>query len=143
MMKLTIALVLAATTATSYAKDSTWLLCKGVGEQADKTKTYIVASLLEHRSPTDRDLGVTVIYGDHVTRGVLHGTPFTGKELNLANVGKPGTAFTGTATLSDDMKTFALKGSIDFAFGDDPKGKPQAFTAKLACEALDDAAIGH
>lgn len=148
MMKLTIALVLTATAATSYAKDSTWLLCKGVGVQADKTKTYIVASLLEHRGVADRDLGVTVIYGDHVTRGAIVGkaaAPFSGKPtaLKLANVGKAGTAFTGTATLADDMTTFSLKGSIDFTFGDDPKAKPQGFEAKLTCEALDDAAIGH
>ena len=145
-MKSTLALlVLAATATPALARDSTWLLCKGVGTHGaanDKEKIYIAASLLEHRGAADRDLGVTMIYGDHVTRGAIVGTEkaqFIGKAttLNLSNVDKKGTAFTGTALLGNDMKSFALKGTIDFTFGDDPKAKQEPFEAKLACEELD------
>lgn len=56
---------------------------------------------------------------------------------------KKGNAFTGTAMLSADFKTFTVKGTIDFTFGDDPKAKQVSFEAKLSCEQLDDQAIGH
>lgn len=144
-------LVTLAASSAAYARDSAWLLCKGTGEHgtgADKEKTYLAASLLEHRGTEDRDLGVTLIYGDHVMRGAIVGTKtvsFSGKAapLKLAHVDKKGNAFTGTAMLSADLKTFTLKGTIDFTFGDDPKAKQAPFEAKLACEQLDDQAIGH
>jgi hypothetical protein len=140
-----------ATAAPAFARDSTWLLCKGIGTHgagADAEKTYIVASLLEHRGAVDRDLGVTLIYGDHVTRGAIVGkanATFMDKAaaLKLANVdGKRANAFTGTGMLAGDLTAFTLDGTLDFTFGDDAKAKPAPFKAKLTCEPLDDQAIG-
>ena len=151
-MKSTLALIVLAATATpALARDSTWLLCKGIathGAGADRETTYIAASLLEHRGAADRDLGVTVIYGDHVTRGAIVGTEkaqFLGKAtaLKLVSVDKNTNVFTGTALLASDMRWFTLKGTIDFTFGDDPKEKQVPFEAKLQCEKLDSVAIGH
>ena len=153
LSRLTVVLVatITATATPALARDSTWLLCKGIGTHGagnDQEKTYIAASLLEHRGAADRDLGVTLIYGDHVARGAIVGTQkvqFIGKAtaLKLANIGKKTTAFTGTALLANDMTSFTLKGTIDFTFGDDPKAKPLPFEAKLACDELDSMAIGH
>ena len=46
-------------------------------------------------------------------------------------------------TLGAGMTSLDLEGTIDPAFGVDPKAKRVPFTAKLTCETLDDLAIGH
>lgn len=156
-MKPSLAAVIALCTAAAvpsiaHAGDSTWLLCKGIGMQGAKphvTKTYFAASLLEHRGSdgSSRDLGVTLMYGDHVNRGVIQGKTsgdFQAKAVPFkaaSTAGKSPTTFTGTAQLGKDMKSFTLTGNIDWTFGDDPKAERIPFTAKLTCETLDDLSI--
>jgi hypothetical protein len=41
------------------------------------------------------------------------------------------------------MKAFTLAGKLDITFGADPKARPARLEAQLACEPLDDLAIGH
>lgn len=41
------------------------------------------------------------------------------------------------------MTAFTLAGKLDITFGADPKARPARLDAKLACEPLDDLAIGH
>jgi hypothetical protein len=146
-------LVLTLMSPAAYAGDSVWLWCKGTGDQGTATppkRTYLGASLLEHRGATGdhRDLAVTLVYGDHVSRGAIigqHAGEWLGKPTALvaSNLsGKPSVTFTGTAELAKDMRSFTLKGSIDTSFGSDPKSKPIAYVAKLTCETLDDLAIG-
>ena len=145
MMKLALAFVMILA-GTASAKDSTWLLCKGVATHGDGTKTYVVASLLEHRGAADRDLDVTLIYGAHTARGAIVGTakaPFLGKATAVKLASKRPATFAGTLALATDMTSVALDGKLDDTFGDDAKAKPTTMTAKLACEVLDDAAIGH
>jgi hypothetical protein len=138
--------------ATASAGDSTWLLCKGIGEHGakDVTKTHIVASLHEHRGTGGRDLSVTLIYGVHLNRGDILGKSL-GKDadvigksapLKLTSVASKGkVVFNGTGELAKDMKTFTLKGSLDGTYAQDPKPTMEPFAAKLACEVLDDLAI--
>jgi hypothetical protein len=146
MLKFSIVVAIAAVATPAFARDSAWLVCKGVGTH-DKEKSYFVASLLEHRSASgsDRDLEVALIYGVHIAHGAIVAKPFESKAqaVKLATVDTKKTAFTGTALMSEDFKTFTLKGQLDFTFGDDPKAKTEAFDAKLTCEQLDDQAIGH
>src|SRR5260221_5062984 len=83
MSRLSIVILL-ATTSIASARDSTWLLCRGTGEHgagADKARTHVVVSVLEHRAPngSDRDVAITLIYGDHVVRGAVANTAGTGK----------------------------------------------------------------
>lgn len=143
---LVITLLLAPTPA--FAKDSTWLLCKGTADHATKpaSKTFLAASVLEHRAPngSDRALAVTLIYGDRVSRGtVARAEPGKPGKLATKNVdGKHTVIFTGTAQLDDAMTTLALTGTLDEMFGD-AKPDRAPLTATLACETLDDQAIGH
>jgi hypothetical protein len=140
----------------AHAADSTWLICKGIAEhgaKGDVDKSHVVVSLHEHRGADggSRDLDVTLIYGVHVSRGVVigktHGTKdgdVTGKavpvKLSLTRT-KTFETFTGTGEVSSDNKTFTMKGSVDWAFGHDPKPTMVPFSAKLTCERLDDLAI--
>lgn len=146
-----VTLSILATATPALASDSTWLLCKGTGVhgvKGDETKTNIVASLHEHRAAGGRDLAVTLIYGVHVSTGDEQGKTLGKDEdvvgkvaaLKLATA-KKRTVFTGTGELATDMKTYTLKGKIDFTFGDDPKEPQVPFTAKLTCEQLDDASL--
>ena len=147
---LAVALVV-ATTAPAAARDSTWLLCKGVSERGtkDKEKAWLVASVFEHRGATDRDLDVTLLYGSHVMSGTIVGgksVAFVDKAAGVklvATEGKKTTPFSGTVKLSGDFHTLTLTGDYDITFGSDPKAKPERLEAKLACEQLDDQAIGH
>jgi hypothetical protein len=142
-------LILAATASPALAKDSTWLVCKGIathGTGADADKTFFVANVLEHRAPSgsDRELRVSLIYGDRVSRGVIAKAE-SGKagKLETRNVdGKHGVIFTGTAQLDDAMSSFAITGTLDDTYGD-AKPDRHPLTATLSCEALDDQAIGH
>jgi hypothetical protein len=141
--------IVAAAAAPALAKDSTWLLCKGVadhGKGADADKTYFVANLLEHRASNgeDRVLMVSLIYGDRVSRGTIDKveTGKAGKLVTKAVDGKHAVIFTGTGTLDDAMASFTLAGTLDETYGD-AKADRQPFAATLACEALDDQAIGH
>jgi hypothetical protein len=139
---------------TSYAGDSTWLLCRGIAEHgagADRQKTHMVASLHEHRGAKGdgRDLSVTLIYGDHVGRGEVigkDGGDEVGKQVpvKLSSIdGKKRPVFTGTSELAQDMNTVTLTGSIDWTFGQDAKAKMVPFSGKLNCKQLDDQAIGQ
>src|SRR5450432_3028492 len=77
MRRTCLALALVAITAApALAKDSTWLVCKGVAEHgaaSNTSKTYFIANVLEHRAAngSDRELRVTLIYGDRVSRGTV------------------------------------------------------------------------
>ena len=149
--RLAITLAIITTSSLAYARDSTWLLCKGIGEHGaggDKTKTHIVVNLLEHRAPTgdSRDLSVTLIYGAHVNVGEMIGKKgeFFGKAapLTVSNIAaKPRVTFSGTGELATNTRSFTLKGSIDPTFGMDPKQPLVPFSVKLVCEELDDMAI--
>jgi hypothetical protein len=155
MTRIGLAFVVAAAAvavpAIADAKDSTWLVCKGVGSQGAKadTKTYVVASLLEHRGADGRNLAVTLIYGDNVSRAEAigkKGDDFVGKpaKLKLLSIGSGHrTTLDGTITLAADMASVAIDGALDPTFGSDAKSKPVPFTAKLSCETLDDQSIGH
>ena len=141
--------LLAAAAAPALAKDSTWLLCKGVadhGSGANASKTYLVASALEHRAPngSDRELRVTLVYGDRVSHGVIAKTEGgkPGKLETRAIDGKHVVIFSGTATLDDPMTSLVLAGTLDEMYGD-AKPDRQKLAATLACEALDDQAIGR
>ncbi len=139
-MSLRLALVLVvATSGLAEARDSTWLLCQGIGDQGGK-KVHVVASLLEHRAPDgqSREVAVTLVRGDRVGRGTI-----AGERLALKEIGSHREVWTGKANLSADMRAFALDGTIDAFWGDAAKPLHQPFTAKLACQELDDAAIGH
>ncbi|MBX3162825.1 MAG: hypothetical protein KF773_43085 [Deltaproteobacteria bacterium] len=155
---LLVVIALAGTVGSAHAGDSTWLVCKGIaerGKKGDVTKSHIVASLHEHRGAdrSSRDLNVTLIYGVHVSRGDILGSTVdkkTGDVLGKAVPvklsatpagGKPVEVFAGTADVAKDLKTFTLKGDIDFAFGLDPKPVRVPFAAKMTCELLDDLAI--
>jgi hypothetical protein len=154
MKRFLVAVTLLASTGVAHAKDSLWLICKGVGDHGGD-KSHVVVSLHEHRGSdgATRDLDVVLIYGVHVSRGEVQGTKagvkdgeVIGKAVPLKlSVTKPKAAdtFTGTGELTRDMKTFTMKGSIDWAFGQDPAPKPTmvSFSAKLTCELLDDQAI--
>ena len=130
----------------SYAGDATWLSCKGIATYGDKPRSrmYLVASLVEHRGAdgASRDLDVTLIKGGHVSLGTIHGDQRGPLEVRNVTDKHPVT-FTGTAQLTEDMKTFTLTGKLDITFGNDPKEKPARLDAKLTCETLDDLAIGH
>lgn len=130
-----------------YAGDATWLSCKGIatyGDKAPRSRMYLVASLVEHRAADgeSRDLDVTLIKGGHVSLGTIHGDQRGTLEVRNVTDKHPVT-FTGTAQLTEDMKTFTLTGKLDLSFGYAPKEKPARLDAKLTCEALDDLAIGH
>jgi hypothetical protein len=145
---LALALV-AALAAPALAKDSTWIVCKGVaahGAKPDVTRTYLVASALEHRAPRGdgRELAVTLIYGDRVSRGtVADSEPGKAGKLETRSVtGKRAVIFTGTAQLDDAMTSLVLAGTLDAMYGD-AKPMREPVTATLACETLDDQAIDH
>ena len=150
MRRTALALALVAAAATpALGKDSTWLLCKGTavhGSTTDTAQTYFVANVLEHRAPNgrDRELRVTLIYGDRVSRGVVaNAEPGKAGKLETRAVdGKRGVIFSGTAQLDDSMSSFSISGKLDETYGDAaPDRKP--LSAQLSCEALDDQAIGH
>jgi hypothetical protein len=152
MSRILIVVAILSSAGLAHAGDSTWLICKGISERGKPVeKSHVVVSLLERRGADggSRDLSVTLIKGVHVNTGEIVGKTLkdgdvTGKvaPLKLASAkGKP--VFTGTGELAKGMKTFTLKGSIDFAFGLDAKPTMEPFTAKLTCEVLDDLAIGH
>jgi hypothetical protein len=148
MIRLSILIVLASS-GIAFARDSTWLLCRGTGEHgtgADKQRTHVVASLHEHRAAngTDRDVAITLIYGDHVIKGTVASSAGTGKAeaVKLSTLeGKRAVVFTGTSALAQDMHAITFAGSIDWTFGAANKLVP--FSAKLTCDELDDQAIGH
>lgn len=134
----------------AVAGDSSWLWCKGFGDQGAKaplTRTFFAASILEHRSAKGdtRDIGVTLVYGDHVSRGVISDADSDrpGKLTAKSVTGKQAVTFTGTGTLAMDLRTFTVTGKIDFDFGDVAKPTFVPFVAKLECEKLDDLSIGH
>ena len=155
MIRLSIAIATAvlATSTLADARDSAWVLCKGIVDPgAGHAKSYLVASLLEHRSDNgaSRDLAVTVLYGDHVARGAILNSDdgFTdgrARPVKLTTVGTKTShpIFTGTVALTSDMKSVAMVGSLDEDYGDAAKPSLVQVTAKLACEQLDDMAIGH
>jgi hypothetical protein len=140
MLRLSILIVLASSGIAS-ARDSTWLLCRGIGEHGGD-KSHVVASLHEHRAAngTDRDVSIMLIYGEHVVNGTVANTAGTGKAetVKLSTLeGKRVVVFTGTSALAKDMHAVTLAGSIDWSFGA-TKQKPVAFSAKLTCDELDD-----
>jgi len=134
----------------SFAGDSTWLVCKGVagyGPDTQRDKMHLVVSALEHRAASGdkRDLSITVLRGDHQSRGVVRnveeGKP--GKLGAKALGGNQRVTIDGRLTLASGMASIDLDGTIDPSFGADAKAKRVPFAAKLTCETLDDQAIGH
>lgn len=155
--KLTIVVISLVTAASnvSYAGDAAWLWCKGTADRGIKPNvvtTYFAASLLEHRAGrsdgglSTRELSVTLVYGDHVGRGVIReaDVDHVAGPLEVRNIeGKHAITFTGTGDLAFDLTTFTLKGKIDFSFGFDAKPTREPFVATMSCQQLDDLAIGH
>lgn len=142
-----VALAITILPTIAYAGDATWLSCKGIatyGDKAPRSRMYLVASLLEHRGAdgASRDLDVTLLKGSNVSLGTIHGDQSGALEVRNV-IDKHPVSFTGTARLTEDMKTFTLTGKLDITFGSDPKAKPARLDAKLTCETLDDLAIGH
>ena len=137
--------IIALLASPALAKDSTWLVCKGTADHGG-AKTFFVANVLEHRGShgDDRELRVTLIYGDRVSRGVIAKTEGgkPGKLETRAIDGKHVVIFSGTATLDDAMSSLVLAGTLDEMYGD-AKPDRQKLAATLACEALDDQAIGR
>ena len=127
----------------SHANDSTWLVCKGIASPG-ATKMHLVVSAIEQRAAngSDRDLSLTIMRGDHVSRAVATKIETGKPRAFTARRGKHVT-IDGRVTLASDMSTLALDGTIDPSFGIDAKQARASFTAKLACETLDDLAIGH
>jgi hypothetical protein len=127
----------------SYAGDAAWVVCKGVAEQGKSAaRLYIVVSVLDRRTGKGdgREQAITLIKGDHVSRGIV------GAKGVLATrdiAGRKSIVFDGTATLPDDLSSLSLRGTIDPTFGVDRKATREPATATLACEQLDDLAIGH
>jgi hypothetical protein len=150
MRRTTLALTaIAAAASPALAKDSTWLVCKGVAEHGaapDADKTFFVANVLEHRAPSgsDRELRVTLIYGDRASRGVIaKAEPNKAGKLETRDVdGKRGVIFSGTGQLDEAMTSFAITGKLDETYGD-AKPDRRPLRATLTCEALDDQAIGR
>jgi hypothetical protein len=152
-LPIAIAAAVLATSNIASARDSMWLVCKGIVDPgAGHDKSYLVASLYEHRSESgaSRDLAVTVIYGDHVAKGAILDSAdgFTdgkARPVKLATVGVKTShpIFTGTLALTSDVKSVSLVGSLDAYYGDAAKPSLEQVTAKLVCQQLDDMAIGH
>ena len=131
--------LLIALPGVAHAGDSSWLVCKGIATRADY-KTYFVANVLEHRAGVDqRALSVTLVYGDHLARGEIT----DGSSLRASEIASKRVVFAGTGKLSDDFKTFTLDGKLDGNFGALATPRMERFHAALACEQLDDLAIGH
>ena len=134
------ALVLALAT-PAHAGDSLWLRCKGAADVEGGAKLYLLANLLEHRSPRGdaRDVSVTLIYGDHLARGTIRSEEADRRgALEARFIDAPRRAlFTGDAVLDMQLTTLRLAGKLDRNFG---AGKPDPgkATATLACEPLDD-----
>ena len=138
LTRLCFAIALTAIPGVAQAADSSWLVCKGVAKRAD-TQTYFVANVLEHRAGVDhRALSVTLIYGSHVSRGEI-----TDGTLHATDTATKRVVFVGTGALSGDFTTFTLDGALDANFGELAKPRMERFHAALACEQLDDLAIGH
>ena len=131
-MRIVLALAILTASTASYAGDSNWLLCKSTGKEA------LVASLFEHRNDAGdgRALSVTLIRGDHVTRGDIANLEDKPAALEVVEIGAKLPMFKGTGQLPNDMKTFTIKGKLDKSFGTDPKAKLEAFTAKLSCSSM-------
>jgi hypothetical protein len=149
MMKLALASLLVLT-ATASAGDSSWLLCKGVGElgkKGDVDKMYFAASLVEHRDGAEgRALEVALMKGTNVSSGSYKGdgdSVYSKQTLKVTQDNGKRIFFTGTGELPMSMKTFTLDGKLDSSFGADAKPSLVPFHAKLSCELLDDLAIGH
>ena len=133
---------LVASTRVASARDSTWLLCKGIADTSDGKKAF-AASLHEHRGTggDKRDLSVTLLYGGQVSLGGI-------ADITLDKAGALTTKsavlplqpviFTGTGTLDAKMTTFTMKGKLDYDFGMTPKPSLVTFSAKLTCVELAD-----
>jgi|GEM_PF-6364107 len=135
------------TPAVASAADSMWLVCTGVMNPGGN-KTYVAASLLEHRAAdgAHRDLDVTLLKGAHAWRARILGAKagdVSRKHVALHVVQGKRTIFAGTARLVlGAKKTFRLRGKMDLHFG---AGRASLVRAKatLQCRQLDDLAIGH
>jgi hypothetical protein len=126
------------------AGDSSWLVCKGIGERgakADRHKRHVLVSAFEHRGSADtRDLSVTLVWADHVSRGTAKNVTTKPLALTTRTVeGKRSVMFAGKVTVAKDLSAITLNGVLD-GVGD---GKRLAFDAQLSCEILDDASIDH
>jgi hypothetical protein len=127
----------------AFARDSTWMLCKGKASMGDD-KVPVLVNLLEHRAEdgSSRDLEVTLIYGDRVSRGTVKGKDGSdatakGNTVKLVDTSSKATViYDGGAVLSEDFKALTLKGKADQFWGDD-KPTPVPFSAKLKCEEID------
>jgi hypothetical protein len=144
--RLVTVLVLCCSPAIAAAGDSTWLWCKGTAERGAKpsaTRTMFAASLHEHRGAggDTRELAVTLVYGDHVSRGTIANAEVdkAGTLTTTSVLGKRAAVFAGKAKLDQAMTTFTLTGTIDASYGDGGgKSATVPFTAKLTCATLDD-----
>jgi hypothetical protein len=129
---------MATTITPAFAGDSTWLICKGKADRAG-TAFPLVASLHEHRSPKGdgRYISVTLIYGEHVARGLIAGWSAQKPGALTATLvdGRKSKLFTGTAGVDDQLSEIELAGTIDENFGDDAKVSMVKLKAKLICEA--------
>jgi hypothetical protein len=154
LVSLCIASSIVTAAGVSHAADSSWLVCKGVADRGTKSSlehVYLAANLFEHRGAggDTRDLGVTLLKGDHVGRGDIIGKragDFTQKAVALtvkSVIGKHEIAFTGTAQVAEDLSTITLVGKADVWMGDNGKPKLIPIVATLTCETLDDLAIGQ
>lgn len=136
------------TSGTAAARDSSWLICKGVGQhgkKGDQTKYSFVVSAHEHRSPSGngRETSLVFIFGEHVSRGTL--TDNKNKSLKLTSIeDKHPVVFTGSGQMPDDLKTLTLTGDLDMSFGADAKTSTAPLTVKLTCEEqADDTSLNH
>jgi hypothetical protein len=119
----------------SFAADSTWLLCKGKTDGG----IPLVVSAFEQRAASgdQRDLSLTVVRGDHVSRGVARNVDEGKAAAFTARTVDKWVTIEGKVTLVSGMTALTLSGTIDPSFGHDTSPKRVAFKAKLTCETVD------
>jgi hypothetical protein len=134
--------VLTAIPVTARAGDAAWMVCSGVAVHKDKTRTYLAASVVEHRANDGdgRTISVTLLKGVNVSVGDVDKKGV----LKVRSIENKRVVFTGSVVLPDDLKTVTFTGKLDNNYGGLARPALEDITAKLTCsEELNDAAVAN
>lgn len=125
-MKTIIALVAIAMTSSTFAADSSWLLCKGKAVLFE-SRVNLVVNSHEHRTAEGRENSLTLIYGAHLLNGNLDTTENDSGSIVLKN---DQSNFTGTVSVDYNKGIMTLNGTLNL------QGEESVLKTRLVCEAL-------